>query len=320
MKKETVTFAQKVKNEILNSEKAVAPCCQLAYLSAIIRGAGSLAISSLGTGFEIVTGNLELLKFVNSITKRLYGKQSDIIADGGKGKQMFSLDCYDSSLMFDTGILYVDENGLTQINSNIDKYLLAESCCKKSYVKGMFLACGSLTVPELKNYKEEVSASYHMEFQISDLSVARQFAKLLNDDGFGFKLTERSKNSVVYIKDKESIADMLVYFGANACKFALEDVLIARSIRNDANRQTNCISANIDKTIEASERQIAAITKLIESGKLNLVDEKLRQTADMRMEHVDATMDELASLLGITKSGVNHRIRKLIELADTEEK
>jgi hypothetical protein len=184
----------------------------------------------------------------------------------------------------------------------------------------MFLACGSLTVPELKNYKEEVSASYHMEFQISDLNVARQFAKLLNDDGFGFKLTERSKNSVVYIKDKESIADMLVYFGANACKFALEDVLIARSIRNDANRQTNCISANIDKTIEASERQIAAITKLIESGKLNLVDEKLRQTADMRMEHVDATMDELASLLGITKSGVNHRIRKLIELADTEEK
>ncbi|HRX14655.1 MAG TPA: DNA-binding protein WhiA, partial [Eubacteriales bacterium] len=81
-----------------------------------------------------------------------------------------------------------------------------------------------------------------------------------------------------------------------------------------------CISANIDKTIEASERQIAAITKLIESGKLNLVDEKLRQTADMRMEHEDATMDELASLLGVTKSGVNHRIRKLIELADTEEK
>ncbi|HPG91901.1 MAG TPA: DNA-binding protein WhiA [Clostridia bacterium] len=320
MSKENVTFSQKVKNEILNTEKAVAPCCQLAYLSAIIRGAGSLAISSEGTGFEIVTGNLELLKFVNSITKRLYGKQNDIIADVGKGKQMFSLDCYDSSLMFDTGILFVDENALTQINSNIDKYLLAENCCKKSYIKGMFLACGSLTVPEIKSYKQETNASYHMEFQISDTNIAIQFAKLLNETGFAFKLTERSKNSVVYIKDKDSISDMLVYFGANACKFALEDVLIARSIRNDANRQTNCISANIDKTLEASERQIAAITKLIESGKLNLVDEKLRQTADMRMEHIDASMDELAILLGVTKSGVNHRIRKLIELAESEEK
>lgn len=312
--KKNITFSQKVKNEILSAEKTTAACCQRAYLSAVVRGAGSLAIGSQGLGFEIVSGNIELLKFVNQIVRRLVDKQPDITAENALGKTLYSTECYDTSLMYDIGIV-CEEGGLVSISGSIEKFA-ADACCRKCFIKGMFLACGSITVSGIGG----TGANYHMEFQLSDEDIAEQFAGLLAGEGFPFKTAKRGSKSMVYLKDKDIISDMVVYLGASASRLEMENILMLREIRNNANRQSNCTTANIDRHLDASEKQIRAITKLIERGLLGQLDKKLKEAADLRMENPEIPMEQLADLMGISKSGANHRMRRLIELAgDTED-
>ena len=314
MKRQTLTFSQKVKNEILQNEKSAEPCCNSAYLAALIRGAGSLAINNSGLGFELATSSLETLKFANQLLKRMNRGERDIVVSS-KSKSLYTMECFDTGLMFELGIVCRDGEGLVQIGG-IEKYLEAAPYCKKSFVKGMFLSCGSITVPEPKNGQ---NTGFHMEFQLTDEKIAEEFAKLLYGEGFSFKVTHRGSKSAVYLKDKDVISDMVVYLGASASRLELENVLILRDIRNTANRQSNCTTANIDRSLDAAEKQVEAITKLIERGKLNLLDERLKKTADLRMENIDEPLDSLAKKLGISKSGVNHRMRKLIELAEEPE-
>lgn len=306
------TFSQKVKNEILTQAKNISPCCALACLSAIIRGGGSLSITSSGLGFALSSSNLDMLKFVNLQLLRLYKVESDIVAE--KNNSVFSMEVACSQLLFDGGILYVDEQGLTQISDKISPQVVEKDCCKKAYVKGLFLVSGSAVVPDNRS-ASTTSAGYHLEFGLSNIDIANSFNDLLSSCNFNFKVAERNSGAIVYVKDNDAVGDMLVFLGANGSKFAFEDIVIERQLRNNANRQTNCISANIDKTVDASEKQISAITSLIEHGQLGLLDEKLRIVADKRMENPEASLDELARQLNISKSGFNHRMRKLMELA-----
>jgi DNA-binding protein WhiA len=317
MKEQKPTFSQKVKAEIIKNEKTSDSCCLKSYLAAIIRGAGSLTLGNEGLGIEISTTNIDLVKFSAHCIKKIKGVDCDIYAEGAKAKKNYHLRYNDINLLKELSIIGEDADGSLSILSSLDNITKGKDCCKKCFVKGMFLACGSITIPKTDSNTQ--SAGYHMEFQLYDSITAKDFAALLNKVGFDFKVTERSESSTIYIKDKNAISDMIAFMGANSSRLEIENLMIMRDIRNNANRQSNCVNANIDRFLDAAQRQIEAITKLIESGKLNTLDEKLRQAADMRMEHNDMTMDELAALMGITKSGVSHRMRKLIELAEEME-
>ncbi len=314
--KNEITFSQKVKNEILANER-INPCCYYAYLSAIIRGNGSLSITNLGLGFALTSTNLDLLKYVAILIKNLYNVDADIVYNNKGKKPLYTMDVTNKQVLFDCGIL-TENNGLIEIVDGIDPKLITNDCCKRSYVKGLFLACGSVIAPDISDISDDTASNtkYHLEFQLNSNVVAGQLVDMLAEYEFYLKITEHHGGSAVYLKDAEAIADMLVFLGANKAKLWLENIIITRNVRNVANRQSNCINANIDRAILASEKQINAITKIIEHGKMGLLDVKLQESANARMDNPDANLDELATMLNITKSGINHRLRKLVEIAN----
>lgn len=180
---------------------------------------------------------------------------------------------------------------------------------KKAYLKGAFLAVGSINDPK---------KAYHFELSMGNMKEATRMQKILMSMGIKAKIIERELNSVVYIKDGEVISDILTFLGAIHETLYFEEQMVVKSARNDINRRVNCETANLSKTISAGVKQIAAIEKLKESGKLDSLDEELYEVAILRLANPDATLKELAMLFGkeITKSGINYRLKKLVELAE----
>ncbi|MDD3832080.1 MAG: DNA-binding protein WhiA [Clostridia bacterium] len=313
---EKLTFSQQVKNEILLNQHQP-PCCLNAFLTAVIMSS-ELSISQKGVGFCISSINLDFVKYIAQIVDKLYGQQTDILAENvNKNKYLYTITVFNQQILFDCGVLYRDDNGLTQINSNVSPYVIEQECCKKSFVRALFLCCGSVVVPQITDEKQ--SLSYKMEFALSNSNLALTLVQIMSQFGFDFKSIDRKSGVSVYIQESDTLSDILTFFGAQQCMFVLEDVKIARMLRNQANRQANCDVANINKSIDAAEKQIECIKKLIESGKMNLLDDKLKQMADLRMENASASIAELADMLGITKSGAAHRMNKLIEFAEQEQ-
>lgn len=192
---------------------------------------------------------------------------------------------------------------------HIDRAMMKCRLCGWSFVKGVFLSCGTITSPE---------NSYHLEFLMRDAETAAEFAGFLEELGVLPRITERGDSARgVYFKDSESIVDILGYIGANRAAFDILNVKIYKDIRNNANRVSNCELANIGKTVAASNGQMRAIETIISSGRADELPDALRETLDLRMAFPDATLSELAARHDppITKSGVNHRLKKLTEFA-----
>lgn len=182
--------------------------------------------------------------------------------------------------------------------------------CGWAFAKGVFLTCGTVTRPE---------TSYHMEFLFRGEARAKAFAEYLNILGLPPKLIKRRGGYYgVYYKDSETVVDILGHFGANNAAFELLDVIIYKDLRNNANRVANCETANIGKTIAASNQQMRAIERILESDAAEDLPDELKQTLDLRAAFPDASLAELASRHQppITRSGVNHRLKRLIDFAD----
>ena len=183
--------------------------------------------------------------------------------------------------------------------------------CRWNFVKGVFLACGTVSRPE---------SSYHVEMLIRGKDRAAAFAGLLTGLGMQPGITARKNGKYgVYFKNSEEISDFLGFMGAGKAVFRLLDAKIFRDLRNDANRVSNCELANIRRTVNASAEQMKAIRLIIDRGaEVNLPDE-LRQTFDLRAAFPDDTLSELAEkhVPKITKSGVNHRLRRIVDFAGT---
>ena len=204
------------------------------------------------------------------------------------------------------------------VNEGIDKYIVEQDCCKNSYVAALFAACGSVAFSPLKTLDQKAGNrfGYHLEFSLTSRRAADDLVCLLEEKDFRFKIAERKNVWAVYIKDSASICDMLAYMGADKAVLTLNNLLIEREIRNNANRQKNCITANIDKSVDASEKHIAAINKIrAREGMFDRLAPHLKEIAAARVENPFSTLDELADKLGLTKSCVNHRLRKITEIA-----
>lgn len=196
---------------------------------------------------------------------------------------------------------------LLEINSDVFK----NECCFGAFIRGAFLVCGQMSDP-FKNY--------HAEFVIRDLSLALQFYGLLCERGLSPLKSMRRNSLVIYFNKGEAIEELLTVMGATSKVFELIDVQITKDIRNKENRKNNLELGNIDKQVEASLAQISAIESLKKSNKLYLLDETLISAAQLRMDNPGASLGELCKLSKepITRSGLNHRLKKLMEIAQAK--
>jgi len=188
----------------------------------------------------------------------------------------------------------------------------AERCkcpsCLPHFIARLFLLFGSVTDPSKRN---------HLEFSFETREECEVLDKILTEQGISGRCTQRKKHYIYYLKDGEAIADFLAYIGANAAAFDFMNTRIEREFRNNVNRQVNCDTANIDKSLRAAEEQINVISALKESGKLQSLPPTLYQTAVLRLQYSQMSMKELGNAHEppITKSGVSHRLAKIMDLA-----
>jgi DNA-binding protein WhiA len=204
----------------------------------------------------------------------------------------------------------INEDGTLRENRDVvSPLLLRNQCCKRAFLRDTFLCIGSISDPK---------KSYHLEFVCESKEQANQILDVLRDFELQPKMVIRKKYYVVYLKEGEEIVDLLNIMEAHISLMELENLRIYKDMRNSVNRRVNCEAANITKTVNAASRQTKDIQYIQQHYGFNRLSEGMRQMAEVRLEHPDATLAELGAFLDppVGKSGVNHRLRKLSELAD----
>lgn len=296
-----MSFSGNVKSELCRNEIEKS-CCALAECMGTLLYANTFAPDCI----RIVTESRDFgLRLPRLFRKGLgvyfdvlpeqaaAGKLTYLITDAEKIRRVFEL-CGFSA-----------ENS---VSLHVNFALLEKECCRRAFLRGAFLAGGSVTDPEKR---------YHLELSTTHLKASRETGTLLLEMELAAKETERKGSAVLYYKQSESIEDFLTAVGAPISAMAVMSAKIEKEWRNKANRRVNCDSANVDKTVEAAQEQLAAIRVLEERGVLQTLPQKLRETAALRVEHPESTLSELAALHDppATKSAVNHRMRKLLAMA-----
>ena len=190
-----------------------------------------------------------------------------------------------------------------------DSGLLRRTCCRRAFLRGAFLECGSVSDPE---------RSYHLEFVCTDRDRAEALTAVLARCGIEAGRTRRRKNEIVYVKDSSRISDLLGMMGASVSLLEFENARIVREVRGSVNRQVNCETANINKTAGAAARQVADILFIDRTVGLGVLPKGLDETARVRLEYQEATLQELGELMDppVGKSGVNHRLRRISAIAE----
>ena len=303
-RKDTVSFSGRVKQELC-SLSVQKNCCRKAEL------AGILAFGGMMRGETLVfrTENEEVIERLKVFLSELYGIQAK--EDRAKRTQKSSL--YVLSITAEDGLksllvslgMYRDK----LIRFVIDPFLTQETCCAQAFLRGAFLGGGSMSAPE---------RSYHFEIETHYFGLSRDLSRMLSELDFEAKTIVRKSNYVTYLKGSEKIGDILGFMGATDSMMELYNTMIEKSVNNSVNRQMNCDSANLDKTIQAAQTQIAGIRRLVSKRGAEAIPENLRELADLRLTYPEASIAELAEMLSepISKSGVNHRLRKLLQLAE----
>lgn len=311
-----MTFSQNVKNEIIRSVRNVKGCCATAFLQAALKSIGSLSLNFKGFSFTIESDNLEFLELCRDVAKREMSVSSQIEAYNVnvKGVAVYSCEFMDN-IGEKLGLTKRSADGAISITQSADGLVPEKLCCRRSFMQGLFLSCGSVVAPSLNldESAENKSQQYHLELRFTDQAFAETVKNAYAE--VDFRLTKRKSYYILYLKDSEKIADYLVLVNAMANRLQLEKIMIERSVRNDANRQSNCITANIGKSVDAAAWQIEAITKLRQNGHFETLPDKLKEIAVLREENPSASLDEIAAQLKISKSGANHRFAKIRDLS-----
>ncbi len=311
-----VNLGQTIRDEII-PKKVSKKCCKLAFLSGVIRGAGSLTIERNGLGFSILHSNEQLITKCADIIFVLLRVNAEV-----SQKDKAHTICHD--VMYELQLDAISAKPIMQDLGLIDADLLPihtipdafrTECCMRAYLRGIFATTGTLSVPEPAS---QGSRGYFLELLLTDEDIAEAIVQLLHDCTIDTKVRQRKNVFSVYTKDSEKIADFCTLLGASSAFFDLNDIMITRLLRNAANRSSNCTVANIERAIKASSKHRDAIKKIEESSGLNSLDPALRETAILRRDFPDATLTELATKFKIppSKSGLNHRLNKLLEIAD----
>ncbi len=275
-----MSFSLKVKTELL-SHISTSRHCRIAELSAMILTSGTYkdGIWQANGDNAVLHEKIERLKKLVSLD-----------VNTPEGREALKLIDHGSYL-------------------SVDPMLVERSCCKKAFIRGAFLATGSLTDPK---------KSYHFEIVCDREEQAQLLSKLIQDFEIDSKIIRRKKYYVVYIKDGSMIVDLLNVMGAHVSLMDMENVRILKDMRNSVNRRVNCETANLNKVVSAAVKQMEDISYIEQVKGIHYLPEHLQEVAALRMEEPDTSLVELGKKLNppIGKSGVNHRLKKISEIAN----
>ena len=301
-----MTFSTEVKNEITKLESTKLEL--ISELSGVVRNS-----SEIEPHIKITIENNSVARRIFKLFKDIYEVTPIITVRQRYGfnkgiNYILEIKHKNSEILNDLSI--VDKNGNYL---NIPKtYIVNDEELARAYLRGLFISTGSINDPK--------TSRYHLEFIINDKDYANYISKLLNDFNLNSKVIKREKNYMVYIKEAEKISDYLRIIKAYNAVMYFEDIRIYRDHKNMTNRLNNCEQANMDKIFLTSSRQIKDIEKLKEYDIIDLLDEKIKEVIEYRLKYPEVSLQELSDIITsstgnkITKSGLNHRFRKIREI------
>jgi len=321
-----LSFSRETKLEILESDFDGADE-SLAFLSGLFHASGQITKNAEGLRADIVTDIKEIFDVTNNIAKKLYGDElkieisDDYIINKTSYYRIMFPYYISSQVLQDCGLLRVGQEGIELIY-NIDKNITADEDTKKAFIKGAYVGCSTSSIKFSELGSQNNTTGYHMEFASHNRIFLEDLMALLSEFNINTKLFERKSIYVLYLKDSETIKDLLALVGAGESVMNLANEMATRGLRNTVNRQVNCINANINKTVEASLKQIEAIKTIDEKIGLDSLPDDLQDVAVLRLANQQESMEELLALstIKLTKSGLNHRFRRLIKIAETLKK
>ena len=299
-----MSFSEGVKAELCR-ENASRRCCALAECYGALLYCNTFSPREI----KITTSSREFAERLPKLFRRAFslafdvipeesrsGRFSFLITDTEKISRIFSAYGYDSQ---------------TTLSHHINLGVLENDCCKASFIRGAFLAGGSITDPAKR---------YHLEFVTSHASVSREIFSILLELGFSPRSTTRSGNYITYFKQSEAITDLFTTIGAPVAAMDIMNAKVEKDMRNSINRKVNCDSANADKIVSAAQAQLAAIRRIDRECGLEALPPHLYETALLRIANPEASLADLALLSDppVTKSCLSHRLKKLMELDPSE--
>ena len=320
-----MSFSRESKEEILRTD-IEDDACALAFRSLLFRYCGEIEKNGNKIFVKIVSDVDKLFGFCQKLIKRLYG--DEIVPEVGENYNINKNTIYEISfevekfkqLLLDVGVIDYSTDGM-QFNFEIEKNLILEEEPRRSFIKGVYIGASTSSIKLSSDTTTSCGSGYHMEFVSQSHNFLLELSELLAEYNIIGKIFERKNSYVLYVKDVNTIQDLLALVGANQSVLDLSNEIVTRELRNKVNRQVNCINANINKTVEASIKQVNAINTIINTIGLESLPEDLQEVAVLRLANQEESLDELLKLstIKLTRSGLNHRFRKLIKIADTLE-
>lgn len=293
-----MTFCSKVKEELINITE-IEPCCSLAEMY------GLLLFGKMFSKREIYinTENENVANKYKTVAERLGMNEIDCVVSAS-GKCKVKVNAENSRLKILNAFGYTGDERSRRINwAN-----LANDCCFGAFIRGVFLACGTINDPE-KNY--------HLEFTVP-YSLRNDLIRIFEEVNLSAKEIKRNSSYILYFKGSEDIVTLLTLIGANDSVLEYIGVKVFKDVRNNVNRKTNFENANFDRTVNAAIAQTEAINKLKKSGEFQKLSPELKELANLRLENPDLSLNQIGKLLNppLSRSGVNHRLQKIMNLAE----
>lgn len=302
-----MSFSSEVKTELaaqIDNKRH----CQLAELAAFLSAEGSLEKTDEGLSLFFSTENELLIEKYVLLIRKIFN--IDLTIDKNQNTSTVRIDEKQGLRHMLQALKIMDATGeLVHEDLRVDGLLLQQSCCKRAFARGAFIAAGSISNPE---------KSYHFEIVCEDLEKAEILQSVYQDFNLDAKIVQRKKYQIVYLKEGAQIVDALNVMGAHIALMNLENVRIIKEMRGSVNRIVNCETANINKVVGAACRQVEDIRYIQEKQGLDDLPPALQEMARIRLEYPDTSLKELGELCDppVGKSGVNHRLRKLSEIAE----
>jgi hypothetical protein len=307
------SFTWEVKREMLSPPQNT--CCKIAQCAGYLRTNGSITSSAQGLGFEVVGENERIAEYFISLFESVFGvrlvlKDASIDPKRDRDKLTFSYSGEGAlQILEKLGVLREEEGGIG-LQLGIDASLVENECCTLSYIKGAFLGGGSCTIPS-----GESKTGYHLEFVFSSHLMASDFCELLAQFELLGKVAPRGEKWLVYLKSRDELSDFFSLMETDSALRRLNAVSDAREESNQENRVNNCFVGNCDRTARASAEQTVAIEKLEREVGLDSLEPSLKELAQMRLKYPMESLSKLADRMGLSKSCLSHRMRKLMEVS-----
>ena len=292
--------------------------CRKAFLAGLVRGAGTLYETEGELGLDIKSSSEGSVEFIATQLRSMFNydlREVSVSEDRLNKKDKFILSISGDTV---TDILkefeiLVEKDGEQAVNLKFYGEITKKECCLRAFIRGLFVSSGNCTIPDETS---SVNTGYHLELVFSHYTPALETSEKLAEFGVLTKITRRRENFVVYIKSAEEIKDFLAFLPVPVSVLKLTDIMINREVANRSNRQKNCDLGNVNKQVDASSKQILAIRKIKQTIGLDSLKNEDKIVAVAREENPDETLNELAQRLNITKSCLNHRLRKIVSIAN----